>query len=160
MTAVRPTHPTHPARPASPARGRMAALLAASALALLPTACDEAPESATPSAPSTPQASSPADVCTRLVSYWVREALAGSRWAGLDWEQKGLSNEQYRIHDEVLVAARAEEARAGREAAVALADRETRRRCEAAKGATGSSENWRPPGEQHAPSERSRPRPK
>ncbi|MEU6981091.1 MULTISPECIES: hypothetical protein [unclassified Streptomyces] len=121
-----------------------AAALAGCVLALS-TGCARAPEE------PAPRASSPADVCASLVSYWVKEALKGSKWAGLDWEQKGLSNEQYEIHDEVLLAARAEERRAGRDAAFALADRESRRRCEEAKGATGSSENWRPPSEQRVP---------
>ncbi|MEV7276437.1 hypothetical protein [Streptomyces sp. NPDC093111] len=111
----------------------------------LSTGCERTPEE------PAPRVSSPAEVCANLVSYWVREALKGSKWAGLDWEQKGLSNEQYEIHDEVLLAARAEERRAGRDAAFALADRESRRRCEEAKGATGSSENWRPPSEQRVP---------
>ncbi|WP_234334837.1 hypothetical protein [Streptomyces sp. NRRL S-118] len=71
--------------------------------------------------------------------------MKGSTWAGLDWEQKGLSNEQLEIHDDVLSEARATDRREGREAAERLVDRETRRRCEAARGATGSSENWRPP---------------
>ncbi|PVC71628.1 hypothetical protein [Streptomyces sp. CS081A] len=102
-----------------------------------PTGGHDAPtESASP-------ARSPEDICADLVSYWVKEALKGSSWAGLDWEQKGLSNEQYEIHDEVLAAALAEERRAGRGSASAFADREARRRCEEARGATGSSENWR-----------------
>ncbi|MFE1379699.1 hypothetical protein ACFW6S_12240 [Streptomyces sp. NPDC058740] len=130
-------------KPFHPARAVLAAALAGCVLAL--AGCER-----TPAEPA-PRASSPADVCTNLVSYWVKEALKGSKWAGLDWEQKGLSNDQYVIHDEVLVAARAEERRAGREAAFALADRESRRRCEEAKGATGSSENWRPPSEQRVP---------
>ncbi|KKZ74294.1 hypothetical protein VO63_08890 [Streptomyces showdoensis] len=120
---------------------------------VLSTGCERAPEE------PAPRASSPADVCTSLVSYWVKEALKGSTWAGLDWEQKGLSNEQYEIHDEVLLAARTEERRAGREAAFALADRESRRLCEQAKGATGSSENWRPPSEQRVPTGGLRPSP-
>ncbi|MEU8759102.1 hypothetical protein [Streptomyces sp. NPDC048659] len=126
------------------ARTAYAAALAVCVLALS-GGCGRAPEE------PAPRASSPADICANLVSYWVKEALKGSKWAGLDWEQKGLSNEQYGIHDEVLLLARAEERRAGREAAFALADRESRRRCEDAKGATGSSENWRPPSEQRVP---------
>lgn len=137
MTSTRTATPTS-------ARAALTAALAVCVLALS-TGCERAPE--TPA----PQASSPADVCANLVSYWVKEALKGSKWAGLDWEQKGLSNEQYAIHDEVLLAAQAEERRAGREAAFTLADRESRRQCEKAKGATGSSENWRPPSEQRVP---------
>ncbi|MFJ7069390.1 hypothetical protein [Streptomyces sp. NPDC101115] len=140
-------------RPSAPVRAALAAALTGCALAL--SAGCEAPRE--PAAAPSPRTSSPADVCTSLVSYWVKEALKGSKWAGLDWEQKGMSNEQYGIHDEVLVAARSEERRAGREAAFALTDRETRRRCEAARGATGSSENWRPPSEQRVPTSGSRP---
>ncbi|MGW0117343.1 hypothetical protein [Streptomyces sp. NPDC003327] len=125
-------------RGVGPAGAALVAVLAGLAPAVA-TGCDAPPEQ------PAPRVATPADICARLVSYWVREALEGSPWAGLDWEQKGLSNEQYAIHDEVLLAARAEERRAGRTAAAELADRESRRRCEAAKGATGSSENWRPP---------------
>ncbi|MFI1974068.1 MULTISPECIES: hypothetical protein [Streptomyces] len=128
-----------------PVGAALAAVLAGCALALA------AGDGRAPGPAPAPRASTPADVCTSLVSYWVKEALRGSVWAGLDWEQKGLSNEQYEIHDDVLTAARAEERRAGREAAVVFADRESRRRCEAAKGATGSSENWRPPEERTTP---------
>lgn len=92
-----------------------------------------------------PHSSTPADICTSLISYWAKETLKGSSWAGLDWEQKGLSNEQLVIHDEVLAAARTTEKRDGSKAAIRLVDRQTRERCEAADGATGSSENWRPP---------------
>ncbi|MET9950905.1 hypothetical protein ABZ135_05055 [Streptomyces sp. NPDC006339] len=136
--------------PFASAGAALAAALAGCVLAL-GTGCDRAPRD------PAPRASTPADICTSLVSYWVKEALEGSVWAGLDWEQKGLSNEQYALHDEVLVAARAEERRAGRASAFALTDRETRRRCEAAKGATGSSENWRPPSGQGVPTSGSRP---
>ncbi|MFB7448772.1 hypothetical protein [Streptomyces sp. NPDC056194] len=123
----------------------LAAALAGCALTLS-AGCGRAPDPRPAPSPA-PRTSTPADVCANLVSYWVKEALKGSKWAGLDWEQKGLSNEQYEIHDEVLAAARAEDGRSGRRAAEALADRESRRRCEAANGATGSSENWRPPDE-------------
>ncbi|MFJ3583818.1 hypothetical protein ACIPPS_16500 [Streptomyces sp. NPDC090127] len=101
------------------------------------TGADPSPPSATPA--------SLVDLCTDLLAYWVKEALAGSRWAGLDWEQKGLSNEQLRIHDEVLALARAHERARGRPAATSFTDEETRRRCASANGATGSSENWKPP---------------
>ncbi|MFF7180484.1 hypothetical protein [Streptomyces sp. NPDC008121] len=49
------------------------------------------------------------------------------------------------IHDDVLALARARERAEGREAAFDAVDRETRRRCASANGATGGSENWRPP---------------
>ncbi|MGR8011168.1 hypothetical protein [Streptomyces hypolithicus] len=99
----------------------------------------------TPSNSPAPHRTTPAEVCASLISYWVEEALKDSKWAGLDWEQKGLSNEQYELHEKILVAARAEQNTRGRAAALRLAERESRARCEAANGATGSSENWRPP---------------
>ncbi len=101
----------------------------------------ERPAASTPA----PRLSSPADVCTSLVSYWAKETLKGGKWAGIDWEQKGLSNEQYVIHEELVAAGRAEEKRQGRGAALALIDRQARQKCTARNGATGSSENWRPP---------------
>ncbi|MER7763421.1 hypothetical protein [Streptomyces sp. NPDC097619] len=79
------------------------------------------------------------------MSYWIRAALTGSKWAGLDWEQKGLSNGQYELHEEVLAEARAVQRTRGLEAALELTDRRVRQRCEETGGATESSENWRPP---------------
>ncbi|MEV5771830.1 hypothetical protein AB0L49_11320 [Streptomyces antimycoticus] len=93
----------------------------------------------------TPQVPSPVRLCTDLISYWAEQDLAGSRWAGLDWEQKGLSNQQYEIYDDIVHAARAERRRHGTPAAKALINRLAERRCAAANGATHSSENWRPP---------------
>ncbi|WP_418956448.1 hypothetical protein [Streptomyces tritici] len=127
-----------------------AALAAALTLGAL-TACSTSGEGGSGSSggesdrTAPPRATTPADLCAGLVGYWVGEALDGSTWAGLDWEQKGMSNEQFVIHDEVLAAARAKERTDGRAAARAFADEEVRRRCAAANGATGSSENWRPP---------------
>ncbi|MEN8653369.1 hypothetical protein ABCR94_22910 [Streptomyces sp. 21So2-11] len=99
----------------------------------------------TPSDSPAPRRTTPGGLCTSLVSYWAKEALRGGKWAGLDWEQKGLSNEQYEIHEQILAAARSEQEKRGTAAAEALISRESAARCEAAKGATGSSENWRPP---------------
>ncbi|MEU0930066.1 hypothetical protein [Streptomyces malaysiensis] len=97
-----------------------------------------------PSSPA-PRTPSPVRMCADLISYWAEQDLAGSRWAGLDWEQKGLSNEQYEIYDEIVQAARTERRRHGAPAAKALIKRLAERRCAAANGATHSSENWRPP---------------
>ncbi|MBT2441230.1 hypothetical protein J7E93_14130 [Streptomyces sp. ISL-36] len=141
--------------PRSTARTALRAVLAVGVLAGLPGCADDA---RTPGHDAAPRAVIAVDICTDLVAYWAKEALTGSRWAGLDWEQKGLSNEQLAIHDEVLAAARTRERADGREAALAGIDRETRRRCAAASGATGSSENWRPPpGPSTSPSARNTP---
>ncbi|MER5465621.1 hypothetical protein ABT010_34035 [Streptomyces sp. NPDC002668] len=116
--------------------------------------CTESSSSGQPTTPTpVPQKSSPADICTSLVSYWAKETLKGSKWSGIDWEQKGLSNEQYAIHEEIVAAARAEEKRQGRDEALALIDVRARQKCAARNGATGSSENWRPP-KSAAPSDR------
>ncbi|WP_137990028.1 hypothetical protein [Streptomyces vilmorinianum] len=125
--------------PHTPARTALCAVLAvAMGATLAGCGADDRPAPA-------PQVRTAVDICTDLVAYWVKEALKGSKWAGLDWEQKGLSNEQLTLHDEVLAAARAKERAEGREAALASVDHETRRRCASANGATGSSENWKPP---------------
>lgn len=116
-------------------RHTAAALLATLAL----TGCS-------PSAPApAPSASSPAQICTSLVSYWAKETLTGGKWSGLDWEQKGLSNEQYAIHEDAVAAGRAEERTTGREKAVDFIDRFVARRCEEQDGATGNSAGRRPP---------------
>ncbi|THA46688.1 hypothetical protein [Streptomyces sp. A1136] len=96
-------------------------------------------------APPSPSPSSPAQICTSLVSYWAEETLKGGKWAGLDWEQKGLSNEQYAIHEDAVAAGRAEERTAGLDKALEVVDRVVAQRCAAQNGATWSSENWRPP---------------
>ncbi|WP_234381993.1 MULTISPECIES: hypothetical protein [unclassified Streptomyces] len=79
------------------------------------------------------------------MSYWAKETLKGTYWSGLDWEQKGLSNEQYEIHEEAVAAGRAEERTAGQVKALELIDQLVARRCAERNGATWSSENWRPP---------------
>ncbi|MFF7299702.1 hypothetical protein [Streptomyces sp. NPDC008265] len=128
-----------------PRTARYAARILLAALAL--TGCSTAsppPAADSASAPS-PAPSTPVQVCTSLVSYWARETLLGTPWSGLDWEQKGLSNAQYAIHEEVVAAARAEDRTAGRDKALELIDRLTAQRCTEQGGATASSENWRPP---------------
>ncbi|MEU6861884.1 hypothetical protein ABZ924_01205 [Streptomyces sp. NPDC046876] len=119
-----------------------AALLAAFALSA-GTACT-APATESPRE-TAPGPSSPARICTSLVAYWAKETLKGSKWAGLDWEQKGLSNEQYAIHEDAVAAGRAEERTHGLDKALELVDRFVAQRCAEQNGATWSSENWRLP---------------
>ncbi|WP_406738755.1 hypothetical protein OG365_27225 [Streptomyces sp. NBC_00853] len=132
-----------------PRTARYAAHTLLAALTL--TGCSSsAPPSAPPSAagsasPSSPAPPSPVQVCTSLVSYWAKETLLGTKWSGLDWEQKGLSNAQYEIHEDAVAAGRAEERTAGRGKALELIDRFVAQRCADEGGATRSSENWRPP---------------
>ncbi|MER5568723.1 hypothetical protein ABT083_21255 [Streptomyces goshikiensis] len=128
--------------PPASVRPALAALLVALALSGCSASAPAAPHP-TPTPASGP--SSPAQVCTSLVSYWAKETLKGTYWSGLDWEQKGLSNQQYEIHEEAVAAGRAEERTAGRDKALELIDQLVARRCAAADGTTWSSENWRPP---------------
>ncbi|MER7124381.1 hypothetical protein ACFQL8_30315 [Streptomyces goshikiensis] len=128
--------------PPASVRPALAALLVALALSGCSASAPAAPHP-TPTPASGP--SSPAQVCTSLVSYWAKETLKGTYWSGLDWEQKGLSNQQYEIHEEAVAAGRTEERTAGRDKALELIDQLVARRCAAADGATWSSENWRPP---------------
>jgi hypothetical protein len=138
---------THPRTARAGSTLTLLAALACAAACGSPGAPDATP-SRSPAAPTTAPtgpATTPADLCTSLVSYWIKEALRGGKWAGIDWEQKGLSNEQYGIHEAVLTEARAEQKKRGTPAAERLTDRRVRQKCEAQKGATGSSENWREP---------------
>ncbi|MFH8638411.1 hypothetical protein [Streptomyces goshikiensis] len=128
--------------PPASVRPALAALLVALALSGCSASAPASPHP-TPTPASGP--SSPAQVCTSLVSYWAKETLKGTYWSGLDWEQKGLSNQQYEIHEEAVAAGRTEERTAGRDKALELIDQLVARRCAAADGATWSSENWRPP---------------
>ncbi|MFE9630284.1 hypothetical protein [Streptomyces sp. NPDC006463] len=129
-------------QPRSTVRYAASTLLAALAL----TGCSpSAPPSAAGTGTPASSPSSPAQICTSLVSYWAKETLLGTKWSGLDWEQKGLSNDQYAIHEEAVAAGRAEERTAGRDRALELIDRLVAQRCTERNGATWSSENWRPP---------------
>ncbi|MFG2994700.1 hypothetical protein ACGFZK_36290 [Streptomyces sp. NPDC048257] len=135
-----------------PRTARYAAHILLAALALAgcsssapPSAAGSGTPSTGPSAASSSAPPSPVQVCTDLVSYWAKETLLGTKWSGLDWEQKGLSNGQYAIHEDAVAAGRTEERTAGRDKALELIDRFVAQRCAEQDGATASSENWRPP---------------
>ncbi|MFJ7586239.1 hypothetical protein ACIQZO_02320 [Streptomyces sp. NPDC097617] len=135
-----------------PRTARYAAHILLAALALSgcrssapPSAADSGAPSASPSGEPSTTPPSPVRVCTDLVSYWAKETLLGTKRSGLDWEQKGLSNAQYLIHEDAVAAGRAEERTAGRDKALELIDRFVAQRCAEQGGATASSENWRPP---------------
>ncbi|MFF3015141.1 hypothetical protein [Streptomyces sp. NPDC057939] len=134
--------------PPAAVRYGSAALLAA--LALAGCAGSTSPGAPTPDTATTPgraapAPSTPAQVCTSLVSYWAKETLTGGKWSGLDWEQKGLSNQQYDIHEEAVAAGRSEERTAGQGKALELIDRLVAQRCAERDGATGSSDDRKPP---------------
>ncbi|MGW1071776.1 hypothetical protein [Streptomyces sp. NPDC002537] len=115
------------------------------ATALVSGCSDSRHEGASATATTTAPAVSDIRTCTRLISYWAEETITGGHWAGLDWEQKGLSNDQFAIFDDIVRTARTEQRQHGTDAARKLIERQTEQRCTAAGGATHSSENWRPP---------------
>ncbi|MGW7319702.1 hypothetical protein [Streptomyces sp. NPDC054854] len=132
-------------QPPTAVRYGSAALLAALTLCgCTGSTSPAAPPSTTATTPGT-DPSTPAQVCTSLVSYWAKETLKGSKWSGLDWEQKGLSNQQYDIHEEAVAAGRSEERTAGQNKALELIDRLVAQRCAERDGATGSAEYRNPP---------------
>ncbi|OIJ91577.1 hypothetical protein BIV25_29525 [Streptomyces sp. MUSC 14] len=112
-------------------------------LTLLATACDatagtsgtgshDAPAQRTSSHPTgvtspSPGPTSPAGLCTRLVSHWSRAVLDGTTYG--DYQSMGLSNGQYAILREVVAAARVVKRRQGAAAADTLIDRQARRAC-------------------------------
>ncbi|WP_229875144.1 hypothetical protein [Streptomyces nojiriensis] len=126
-----------------PRTARYAAHILLAALALTGCSSSAPPPAAASASPSTTPPS-PVQVCTSLVSYWAKETLMGTKWSGLDWEQKGLSNDQYAIHEDAVAAGRAEERTTGRDKALELIDRFVAQRCADEGGAMRSSENWRP----------------
>ncbi|MFE1829636.1 hypothetical protein [Streptomyces yangpuensis] len=128
-----------------PRTARYAAHTLLAALALTGCSSSAPPSAAGSASPSAPTPASPVQVCTSLVSYWAKETLLGTKWSGLDWEQKGLSNDQYAIHEDAVAAGRTEERTAGRDKALELIDRFVAQRCAEQGGATRSSENRRPP---------------
>ncbi|MFJ1970657.1 hypothetical protein ACIO93_18470 [Streptomyces sp. NPDC087903] len=89
---------------------------------------------ASASAAATP----PADLCTRIVAHWSREALAENTYG--DYQSMGLSNGQYAILRNVVDAARAVKKRQGAGAADRLIDRRAREDCEERYRAGGPSD--------------------
>lgn len=75
-----------------------------------------------------PSATSPAQLCTRLIGYWSRRAMTGDTYG--DYQSMGLSDGQYEILRQVVDAARAERGHADATAADRLIDRRARELCE------------------------------
>ncbi|MEU1016392.1 hypothetical protein [Streptomyces sp. NPDC005898] len=83
-----------------------------------------------------PGATSPAALCTALVTEWARQLYAADGSGGPsgsggygDYQSMGLSNGQYAILRDVLDAARAERRRQSAAAGRKLIDRQARKRC-------------------------------
>lgn len=93
-----------------------------------PGARDGASETRASADSPSPSATSPAQLCTRLIGYWSRRALTGDTYG--DYQSMGLSDGQYEILREVVDAARAERERSDARAADRLIDRRARELCE------------------------------
>ncbi|MCF1598033.1 hypothetical protein [Streptomyces muensis] len=91
----------------------------------------ESPSSSLSSPPSpshspspSPSATSPAQLCTRIIGYWSHRTLTEDTYG--DYQSMGLSDGQYEILRKVVDAARAERERADARAADLLIDRRAR----------------------------------
>ncbi|RCH69694.1 hypothetical protein DT019_07385 [Streptomyces sp. SDr-06] len=81
-----------------------------------------------PNSPS-PQATSPEQLCVHLITYWARQELDAGQGAGLDYQEKGLSDGQNEILLAALSAARTERAAHGAAAGDRVIDERARRGC-------------------------------
>lgn len=115
------------------AKRAWASLSACVAAAALVTGCDGGttasapPSSPSPRSPSPSAATTPEELCTRLVGHWAREVLDSDTYG--DYQSMGLSNGQYEILRRVVDSARAEKKHRGADAADESIDREAREGC-------------------------------
>ncbi|MCX5383076.1 hypothetical protein [Streptomyces sp. NBC_00083] len=144
----RPERP--PAR--RPARAR-AALVGALALAAALAGCSSTDSPAPPGttaahpAPSlnspSPHTTSPAELCTHLITYWAEQELDEGQGSGLDYQEKGLSDGQNEILLTTLAAARQERAAHGRAAGDRLIEEHAQRGCaERYRNGTPTTDPW------------------
>ncbi|MGW2813019.1 hypothetical protein [Streptomyces sp. NPDC001415] len=109
------------------------ALAAVAALGGCTTGHSDPPGTATlsasaPDSPS-PQATSPAELCTHLITYWAKQELDAGQGSGLDYQEKGLSDGQNEILLATLAAARKERAAHGAAAGDRLIEQQARQGC-------------------------------
>ncbi|MER0445024.1 hypothetical protein ABR738_10665 [Streptomyces sp. Edi4] len=77
-----------------------------------------------------PGATSPQDLCVRLITYWARQELDQGKGSGLDYQEKGLSDGQNEILLAALAAARPERAAHGAAAGDRVVERRAREGCD------------------------------
>ncbi|MEV6043772.1 hypothetical protein [Streptomyces xanthochromogenes] len=101
-----------------------------------------APSASTPNSPS-PHATSPAELCTHLITYWAKQELDEGQGSGLDYQEKGLSDGQNAILLTTLTAARAERAAHGAAAGDRLIEQRAQRGCaERYRNGTPTTDPW------------------
>ncbi|MEU9096222.1 hypothetical protein [Streptomyces sp. NPDC048361] len=87
------------------------------------------PEAASPSNSPSPHVTSPAELCTHLITYWAQQELDEGQGSGLDYQEKGLSDGQNEILLATLAAARQERAAHGSAAGDRLIEERAQRGC-------------------------------
>ncbi|WP_331446023.1 hypothetical protein [Streptomyces xanthochromogenes] len=124
------------------------ALAAAGGLAGCSSSDDATPHVApsssasTPNSPS-PHATSPAELCTHLITYWAKQELDEGQGSGLDYQEKGLSDGQNAILLTTLTAARAERAAHGAAAGDRLIEQRAQQGCaERYRNGTPTTDPW------------------
>ncbi|WP_344528717.1 hypothetical protein [Streptomyces albiaxialis] len=86
---------------------------------------------------------SPAQLCTRIVTHWTKDALKPGGGDQSDYQQKGLSDRQNTLVLTLSEQARRIRAGEGRRAAHAFVEREARERCAALSSESpASSGGW------------------
>ncbi|CAM5226457.1 hypothetical protein SALBM135S_08187 [Streptomyces alboniger] len=128
-------------------RTRLCALALTAALALSTAACTgSGPGSGREDTPApTPSArtTSPADLCTAIITRWARQLYDARDSAYGDYQSMGLSNGQYMILRDILDAARAERGRRSHASGRELITRQARERCaERYRGGGPSGGPW------------------
>jgi hypothetical protein len=109
--------------------GVLCALAFTSAVAGCGTAAPPSGPAATASSGPAPHTTSPAELCTTLITHWAGEALKGGKATGLDYQEMGLSSGQNTILLDILPAARAARRSNGSAAAMQLVQRQAKARC-------------------------------
>ncbi|MFE7777343.1 hypothetical protein ACFU5O_26310 [Streptomyces sp. NPDC057445] len=105
-------------------------LTLAAALTTTSAGCADPHPGETPRPAPSPRTTSPQDLCTRIVSRWGHQLLAGGDSGYGDYQSMGLSDAQYEILRDTLDAARAERKRHnGTAGAAKLINRQARERC-------------------------------
>ncbi|WP_189762387.1 hypothetical protein [Streptomyces xanthochromogenes] len=100
------------------------------------------PTASTPNSPS-PHATSPAELCTHLITYWAKQELDEGQGSGLDYQEKGLSDGQNAILLTTLTAARAERAAHGAAAGDRLIEQRAQQGCaERYRNGTPTTDPW------------------
>ncbi|WP_406509093.1 hypothetical protein [Streptomyces sp. NBC_00212] len=124
------------------------ALALSAALAGCSAGHGSTPASTPSQSPSTlnspsPHTTSPAELCTHLITYWAKQELDAGQGSGLDYQEKGLSDGQNEILLATLAAARKERAAHGAAAGDRLIEQQAQQGCaERYRNGTPTTDPW------------------